>query len=316
MKRTIVTLLAASTLLVSMNSCEQFFNQVVEIDPPAYEPKLVFHQFVQTGDDTIKLLLTRNYGILETVETEEKWQVAGAQVEWWQDGQKITTLSPLSPDSSFVYLGALPNPVEVGKKYEIKVSHPDFPTVTAMQSAPPPINALLSSKVTQGPPTNQPEEIVYQIEVSFQDPAESENYYELSLGAIYTYLSFTGFDPQGNPTFDTLESVSEDLYIKRTFDPVLLEGWGNTRLISDRSFNGQPYVFKLETSYYLFANEFQPRYFIRIRNCTKEYYQWSRSYYQQYNTSGNPFVEPVSVFNNLQNGLGIFGMYSSSRFML
>lgn len=313
MKRILFIHTLAGALLLSLSACEQFFNQIVEIDPPAYEPSLVFHQIVETGDSSIQLLLTRNYGILETVEDPEKWYVSGAQVEWWQDGQKIRTLSPLSPDSSFVYTGTFPSPIQSGKNYEIRVSHPDFPSVTATQTAPPPLPSLLNKKITVGPPGNFPGEVTQQVEVSFQDPADSENYYELSIGAKYKYLNFIGFDPQGNPTYDTLESISENIYLKRSFDPLLVNGWGDALLVSDRSFNGQAYIFKAEFLSYQYPNEFPPQYFIQIRNCSKEYYQWSRSYYQQYNTSGNPFVEPVSVFNNLENGLGIFGMYSTIR---
>ncbi|MBK6994814.1 MAG: DUF4249 family protein [Lewinellaceae bacterium] len=53
-----------------------------------------------------------------------------------------------------------------------------------------------------------------------------------------------------------------------------------------------------------------------MRNITEDYYRWSRSYQAKYDADENPLVEPVSVFNNLVDGLGIFSVAREKVFIV
>ncbi len=64
MKNILFILCISSLALVS---CEDFFSQTVEIDPPPYEKQLSFHLNLTDQDTSIRVLLTRNFGILEAV---------------------------------------------------------------------------------------------------------------------------------------------------------------------------------------------------------------------------------------------------------
>jgi hypothetical protein len=90
---------------------------------------------------------------------------------------------------------------------------------------------------------------------------------------------------------------------------------GGGGLVSDQFFDGQPYKFQARfygRPYDLIDSTIV----VRVRNVTEDYFKWSRSYYAKYDSDENPLVEPISVFNNLENGLGIFSIAQEKKYIL
>lgn len=305
--------LFATTVLFS--SCEKFFSQVVEIDPPEYEKSLVFHQTISDQDSTIRLILSRNFGILEQVDNTPQWYVSGATVEWWQNGQKILTLTPLSADSGYIYVGTFPAKAQPGQEYEIRVSHPDYAAVRAVQKMPIPIASLSEVILDRNAGVDSGGSPQSEIEVSFKDEAGVDNYYEILLSGQFSYLEYLGMDGQGNFLYDTVYFES-NVYFDNTFDPNIEKGVGESVLLTDRFFDGETYKFKGRFYAYGGGTTDSIPYKFIIRSVTPEYYYWSKSYYLKDQTDDNPFAEPVSVYNNLENGLGIFGLFSERKFLI
>ncbi len=54
-------------------------------------------------------------------------------------------------------------------------------------------------------------------------------------------------------------------------------------------------------------------YLIYLQEISADYYLYVRSMVAAQNVDGNPFVEPVQVLSNIENGIGIFGSYTSSE---
>ncbi len=301
--RTILPLLFSAFLFAS---CEDIFSTVVKIDPPEYEPQLVFHLLMTDQDSSVRLILTRNFGILEPVRDEQKWYVSGATAEWWQNGQKVLTLNALSGDSGFVYIGQLPQPVQPGAQYEVRVQHPDYPSVRAVQVMPARFDAD-SARVRNLGNSGQFSD-QFQVDFTIRDQPGEANYYEVNVFS-QQYTLDCMFDPStGIFACDTIGTEEYSVYFDEFLDRNTVTGSGNTALISDQLFDGQAYKFqaKFSPSYYS-SNDTMP-YIVRIRNVTKEYYQWSRSYYQRYENEYEIFAEPTTVFGNIENGLGIFGL--------
>lgn len=304
--RTILFFLFSSLLFLT--SCEEFFSTTVKADPPEYDPQLVFHLLMSDKDTNIRLVLSRNYGLLEPVRDEKKWYISGATVEWWQGGQKVLTLTPLPGDSAFVYTGKLPQPLKPGDQCEVRVTHPDYPSVRAVQAMPAAITAD-SARVRKLGKGGQFYE-QYQVDLTLDDQPGVENYYEISVSRLQYYISYS-FDPfTGKPIFDTLGYDNYRVYFDEFLDRNTVIGSGNTALISDQLFDGQSYKFqaKFSPSFYSSSDSLVPPHTVRVRNITKEYYQWSRSYYQRYENEYEIFAEPTPVLNNLDGGLGIFGL--------
>jgi hypothetical protein len=308
--RTILSLFLSALLF---SSCEDLFSTTVEADPPPYDPQLVFHLLATDQDSTVQLILTRNFGILEPVRDEKKWYVSGATAEWWQNGQKIMTLTPQSSDSGFVYVGTLPQPLKPGDQYEVRVRHPDYQEVRSMQTMPAKFvadSARIRDLGSGGQFNDQ-----YQIDFTIHDQPGVANYYEVSLvGQQYELHCIYDFTTN-MVICDTVGIQEYTVYFDEFLDRNTVEGTGNTALISDQLFDGQAYKFqaKFSPSYYSSSNTIPYR--VQIRNVTKEYYQWSRSYYQRYENEYEIFAEPITVFGNIENGLGIFGLATQKTYI-
>ena len=303
MKNILFILCLSSLALVS---CEDFFSQTVEIDPPAYEKQLSFHLNLTDADSSVRMVLTRNFGILETVPNYSDFFVKGGTAELYKDGQKWLALAPLSADSSFVLVADLPEPLQSGSTYEIRTEHPDYPKVNAMQVMPGDFavdSARLKLNSSSGPDGEQFD----LIEVFLRDQPGVRNYYEIT---ISTLAYNTIYDPSTG-LFDTVGVYNYTVYPDGFSDPNVVFGTKGSGLIGDQFFDGQSY--KLQVRIY---SGYGSEYEVRLRNITEEYYRWSRSYQAKYDSEENPLAEPVSVFNNLANGLGIFSVGREKTYLV
>ncbi|MFN0213796.1 MAG: DUF4249 domain-containing protein [Saprospiraceae bacterium] len=294
MKKIFFLLFLSSIALVS---CEDFFSQTVEIDPPPYDKQLSFHLNLSNLDSSVRVVLTRNFGILETVPNYNDFFVKGGAADIYKDGEKWISLAPLSSDSSFVLLADLPNPLQPGSTYEIRATHPEFPAVMASQTMPGDFvvdSARIKYNASSGPDGERYDHI----EVFLQDQAGVRNFYEVSISTFYYYTTY-------NPNTGTLDTI--DVYEYPTYpdgftDANVVFGVKGGGLVTDQFFDGQSYKFVARV---YSGNE---AYRVHVRNITEDYYRWSRSYQAKDDAEDNPLVEPVSVFNNLVNGLGIFSV--------
>jgi len=292
---------------LSLASCsDDFFSQTIEIDPPPYTKQLSFHLNMTDQDSSIRMLLTRNFGILETVPNYDDFFVDGGSAELYKDGQKWLTLAPSSMDSSFVLVGDLPEPMQSGSTYEIRAEHPDYPKVSALQVMPGDFT-VDSTRVKRNAISGQFGDKYDFVDVFLQDQPGVRNYYEV---AISTLSIVTNYDPSTG-LFDTIFINEYPVYPEDFSDPNVVFGFKSSGLISDQFFDGQAYKFQAR----IYASSGQVL-TIRVRNITEEYYKWSRSYNAKYISEDNPLVEPVSVFNNLVDGLGIFSLVREKVFLV
>ncbi len=226
-------------------------------------------------------------------------------MELYKDGQKWISLSPLSVDSNFVFVGVVPGPLQSGSTYEVRAEHPDFPKVSAMQVMPGDFvvdSARVRRNASSGPDGDQ----LDLVEVFFQDQPGVRNYYEVAISTLsyYTYYNpNTGMD-------DTVGLYQYPIYPEDFTDPNVAFGFKGSGLIGDQFFDGQSYKFQAR----IYGSSEGMT--VRVRNITEDYYRWSRSYQAKYDADENPLVEPVSVFNNLVDGLGIFSVAREKVFIV
>ncbi|HOY04889.1 MAG TPA: DUF4249 domain-containing protein [Saprospiraceae bacterium] len=293
-------LLSASLLLASCT--EDFFSQTVKIDPPEYDKQLSFHLLLDQKDSAIRIVVSRNYGILESPESFDDWFVKGATAELYENGQKWLTFTPLSVDSSFVLTAVLTHPLQPGSTYEIRAAHPDFPAVRAVQIMPADFQ-IDSARVKYNAVPGEFGDRIDLAEVFFQDQPGVKNYYEVKLFKLFYE---TRYDPQTGE-MDTLGVVENAVYVDGYNDPNVQAGFYNGGLISDQFFDGQTYKFqaRFDSQSYGTADS---SIVVRVRHVTEDYFKWSRSYEANYEVDENPLVEPVSIYHNLENGLGIFSV--------
>jgi Domain of unknown function (DUF4249) len=303
---------AAGVLLFSASGCEKFFEQTIEIDPPEYKKQMVFHFNLSDQDSSAILHLSSNVGLLDPLSLYGSSVVLNATVEMYEEQQKWLNLLPgtTKNQSTRVYLAPVSNALQTGKTYTMRASHPDFKTVQARQVMPGPLNV--------GPIVLRPDfgvnefgEKTSMIEVRINDPAAENNFYEIAVfgpsGYSITFNTVNGVTTRDTTYYtNSLNGSFNDVNIKTGFD--------NSGLVGDRAFNGKTYVYQV----------FIPKYYtdskgkieLRIRSVTEDYFKWSTSYYQKISSEENPLVEPVSVYGNLENGLGIFSLCREKNFVV
>jgi Domain of unknown function (DUF4249) len=271
------------------SSCSGFFDQVIDIDPPKYEPKMVIN-CVQSGFDfEARISVTRNVGLLENI-VDSTNNLKNATVEWLEDGVLKYTFtrdtvddSPFNQGLDFQYYGAVLQDYLVipGKKYEIRVSQPDYPSVSATQIAPIPV-ILESAKVKLD--TNSANgfltgEAIFTI--TFQDPPNESNFYQIGIE-----------NEDGNTVYFNTDDPNIESGIE--YDKILL---------ADRNFEGKKYTIRLKSE-----DIYSASYKITFTSLTKEYYLFSKAVPKNQDAAFNPFASPVQIPSNIVGGLGIFGL--------
>lgn len=156
--------------------------------------------------------------------------------------------------------------------------------------------------------------------IKFKDEGAGRNYYRLLVRKrtyrdnVATEVYLTNFEDIvfGNQQSD-MESMfefSRNNYNYDTFTDDLFNGkeyelkFSNTMTTDQKDYNGY---------YSGFRKEERNTYFIYLQQISADYYLYARSSAAASNLSGNPFVEPIQIHSNIQNGIGVLGSYTSSE---
>jgi hypothetical protein len=156
---------------------------------------------------------------------------------WRSNGIAETSWERLNASYTMV----LAKPLQSGKFYEIRVSHPDFPTISAQQKMPSlvPLDSVIYEKDGA---LSQEGNRLNQVRFYFKDPPGEENYYEVLLVANSTCLKYLRRDPQTNKfVYDTLD-CEISLFLDGATHPSAHPG-DYSMLITDKTFNGSNFTF-------------------------------------------------------------------------
>lgn len=270
---------------------------VVDIDVPAEKPKLTLNAFF-TPDSTWHAELTLSRYILD----DNPYQpVNDAVVTIHQNGNLVATLLHQG-DGHYKAAGS---PV-AGQAYEIRAESTVYGRVQSQSFVPEPVvieDVQLDMPPTQ-PTTSNPE---VPITLVFQDRPGEANYYQ-----ILIYMEHRAYDEEGN----------EHVYYWPTHlesdDPALNNGelFDDSRIgyFNDVQFEGKRVTIRLKGLYWNFYG--YRRALVVLRCLSEDLYRYETTRELQEETTGNPFAQPVQVYNNIANGFGIFAGYSQSVFVL
>jgi|GEM_PF-5109168 len=260
----------------------------IEVDLPKPKNKISVAGFL--NPDSVFLHFSQNTYILD----HENWgnvvDIQNISINLKENENEIPNLERKFLNRgifrSVYYFTSIKKPEE-GKTYTLTVSAPGYPTINSQTYIPYSVPFTLESRVSNQY-TNSMEFIV-----TFNDPADKVNYYMVEFWDL---------------------SQIDDLYpLKRIecHDPIVEEAlsttsWGQP-IFSDKAINGKTYSIRF------FVHNlgiFTPKYKIRFVSLSEDLYkyflsmeQWSKTYY-------DGFGEPVILYQNIMNGIGIFGGYS------
>lgn len=221
--------------------------------------------------------------------------------------------------------------VEYGKKYRIEVSHNDFSKVATaemqMSNTVPILNFETEIVETEGSSSDDSQKT--KATLTFSDPANETNYYRLGItikiGQDQSYMNEVGdsvimVQVMDYISYNEIDSDDPVLATNSNADDLFSESssFGYT-LFTDELFNGKTY----DLDFYLDSwiseqlqrlNTLNREFYtidVELQSLTKETYYYIKSSSSSSMGDGL-FTEPVQVFNNIENGLGIFGGCSSS----
>lgn len=286
-----INILFGGIAILFFSACEDFTSTTLKVDPPEHTEQLVLHSYISDQDSFLLCSVIKSVALLEDVDTSQF--INGCTVEVFRDGQLLQTLEPITDLFLYPYNYGieLDNKIGgIGLDYEVRVTHPDFDMASSRGTMPSPV-PVKSLTFEPDAAVDDFGDRVNGIEIIIDDPADEENFYE-----FYVYRRF---DDNGNVFFDPL-------YIWST-DQSLVDGIDfNTYLLTDEAFNGKEYRFEV------FGNDINPvSSYLAWKSITEEQYLYSRSVSDQRDALDfGAFSDPVSIFSNVDNGLGIFGLRS------
>jgi len=233
-----------------------------------------------------------------------------AEVKVFEDDIFIGSMDYLNYDI-YALPGFFPS---VGKKYKVEVSHSVLESVEAEVAVPDPVNIIDIDTSTSIGDWGQK---VYNLTFSIDEHSDAINYY-----AVWIWLTTHIYDWQNEIFLDSTETYSTYINTKRETD----SGFGddlmdndlsffidNKLFFSDEIFIGQGDKKELTLEYYAYSPGDSVLVDVRLDHIAPSYFYYSVSREKYYRADGNPFAEPVQVFNNVRNGFGLLSAYSRTH---
>ena len=266
-------------------SCEL----IVDVDVPFESKQVTANAFINP-DSAWSVQLNLNRDILDPEPFQE---INDAQVIIFDGATAIDTLMNTGP-GHFRSDNERPEP---GKTYDLFVNAPPYGDVRASTSIPVP-SAITSIDVYESI-ANQSS----MLKVKMADNGAEANFYEIFLELESEYYNYVDkkIESRGHKT----QMISKDPTIQDD-----AEMYYSSILFKDLLFNGK----EVELTFELSGGGLSHHGMISLtlKTLTEEGYHYLKSRRLQDMSSGDPFAQPVTVYNNIENGFGIFAGYSAS----
>lgn len=289
-------------LVGSVNfSCEKIIDPKLDEEDP-----LIVVNGLLSPDSSVKVNVSQSLSILDDEYEEDPPYLNNASVNLFEDGTWLFSLDH-AENGNYIKDDFFPG---ANKSYRIEVQSGELADVYSTTSipSPVPVNSLDTSI-----------QIVYyddfyfdqQLEFSlkYDDPPDETNYYLLEVYMVYV---------------DEYDSYFEKIYFDvPEIDQEKYDITGEYLLWSDLLNDGEEVEVKGWVYYYPVGEVEPPGYEMELKmivvfkSLNRDYYLYKKSFYNaQWTGSGNPFAEPVQVYSNIENGIGILGAFSAESFTI
>jgi hypothetical protein len=307
------------SIMIFLYSC----SQVIEIDNIDLESSLIVNS-IAMPDSTFKVFLskTMHYQKYE----EDNWLTEGAEVVLLRNGMGAEKLH-LVDNESYFESNLLGNTED---EFNIEVTYPGFQTLFSKTNIPKSVAIDTCYEIVSA---GYIENLYYSgnfssTHVSFTDPLDSENYYEIMVYRDFTrYLE--AFPPDSNNEFRT---YPYRIRASWTTDEVITKNGLDhsqsyrTHLFSDVGYNGKVINLTLNNLDNMLFSDADI--YVVLYAVTKEYYEYKLSLVNQLysrapialdEVTSSDFINPKffktisPVKGNIENGLGIFAGMSFEK---
>ncbi|NUQ22810.1 MAG: DUF4249 domain-containing protein [Saprospiraceae bacterium] len=275
----------------------------VELDLPLPDPKLVVVSNFTTGE-AMRVRVSRSRSILD--DSPEDY-IADAVVELFnEDDQIIEQLNLVIPQINRVspYYTTQGAVIAPGETYKLKVRAPGFEPVMSKSAIPPRIQIQqFSVSGLTSSPGSQPGSVRYdyQVSLSFSDPGAQTNYYHLN------------FFQQVQDIVVEQSYLQPVVFSPFTDNNYLLAYFAGGVLIEDEPFNGKTISYTFPMSIEIYPSyQLLGKIYVELRTTSEEYYLFHNSLSRQQTNNSGTNGEPIFIYNNIENGHGIFAGYNFS----
>jgi hypothetical protein len=273
---------AALLLLSFFSSCERDAN----VDLPEIDPKLVLVSFITPQDTLITATLTRSQPIFQAYDPNANQPVSNAVITMSGNSGSVQLLYNATLEKYTAPIAALP--IVAGATYTLTATTPSGESVEA-QTTVPVNNGISGFSVTIN---DSLIEYPFSVQLSTQltfvmndFPAE-ENYYRFFSAIVIR---------------DTLTNDTNSVRFM-------------SQLFSDNNQDGQSIQSILQGTW----SEYDPTgsrkvvgYDFWMFNANLDYFRYHKSLYNY--AGDDPFSEPVLIYTNVKNGLGVFAAANGSK---
>ena len=283
---------------------------VVDLDIPEHERVLVVNSILTT-DSMINASISHSVGAFDASSIS---YVNNATVEVYEDGVLLGEMNEevsffynflYELDSTYVY-NFNHNPV-AGKIYSYEIAHPDYEAVRAETTVPAAVKLNVNDVTLL---SEEDYEKHYRVRFSFNDAPE-DNFYRLRLRNPNTYDGFDYFESNDASMISSAGVQSDGA----TF-------YGDEALFDDEMFNGTKKEISIDffdyKSFWFEEEGIEVQFILELTSVSESYYTYIRSLRAHYDNQ-DQFIfagEPVQVFTNIENGLGVLGSMSVDNVLL
>jgi len=307
-------------LTLAFISCESD----IEYKGTEAEPKAVIYALLHP-DSLIAVSVAESHSVFQL--RYQPRQIDNAVVRVFRDGVLLEVLTYVAPQPVPDYNQPTPysryvsnaNKPEIGRSYRIEVEVPGLPGASGEASIPVPVPVVLSDTSSRDIGNGYRELVV---RMRFRDPAGEKNYYRFSASGVSGFYygdrnePFNPFTPVNIQQVDlSFGSLSDPLIAPQQEDDIFEMYLSNTYfLFQDELIPGKEYSLRLtynsiypDTDYYEFL-----RACFRLNSITRDLYLHLQSYTAHNQARDNFLAEPVPVYTNVTDGLGVVGAMSTS----
>lgn len=295
-----------SFIIIPFFSCEE----EVAIDIDEEEQKLVLNTWLKP-DENPEVQVSYSSFIFD--KTGEGF-LNNAKVVMLENGSEIGELNHYE-DGFYANENII---LTEGTDYQFEVSHADYETVFSKERIPTKIKddeVEISYEIN---PNGNHSNYSYVSTINFRirDNPEEENYYLARIAQIETYWNAGEEDTTTYKNYIYMEPI--DPQTRDTFLP----NSGGHFVLSDDIFNGKEYEMKLGAFNDLRSYEYQEdSAFYQSVYHEIEFHKINRALYLYLISIDNnqypgPFTEPTQMYSNVENGYGIVGTSSFTKYVI
>jgi hypothetical protein len=298
-------------LAIALSSCEKY----VDIRVREADRKIVLSGLLCT-DSTLIVHVSRSSQLSRqdlgdiTKPYVDPWMAD--EVSLYEDDRLVGQL--VGKQGNFLEIpGFKPS---VGKTYRLRASQGEMKPVSATVRIPEPAHLTAFDTIMA---ISENGRAAFRMSLQISDPAVQENFYALQVTGIQRpyYDIFERIWVDSTMTYNCTPRLSgkTDGMLELDFLDANRDVYVDRRLFfSDRLFDGKLFDMKFEVLHDSWGKMADTVLFrVDLYQVDKSYYQYAVSRQKYHHTQNNPFVEPVQVYSNVENGFGLVSAYAVIR---